>query len=452
MNLILLSGGSGKRLWPLSNETRSKQFLKLVHGGPDGPESMLQRVHRQIREAGIDARIVVATGRAQVDPIRNQLGDAVDIVVEPERRDTFPAIALSVCHLALERGLGPDEIVVVLPVDPYADITFFTSLLRLEALVRERAARIALLGIRPTYPSSKYGYIVPAAGAGADDAARGSASAPPIPVARFTEKPSEEQAAELIAGGALWNAGVFAFRLGTVLDAVRAHLPFATYEDVLAGYGTLPKTSFDYAVVEREPDLVAVAYAGEWKDIGTWNTLTEVMEGPSSGLALLGEGCEGTHVVNELGIPVLVLGARGLIVAASPDGILVADKDGSARMKPYVDRLQADPRFEERRWGEFTVLEKVVFEDRVHALTKRFHVRAGASTGWHAHPDRDEILTVVDGEGTVQLGATSRLVARGVSATVPRGTRHQVHAKTDLHYVSVQIGVDGSEEVAEPED
>ena len=193
--------------------------------------------------------------------------------------------------------------------------------------MRDGAARIALLGVRPTYPSSKYGYIVPAS-------TSASGSDAPIPVARFTEKPTEEQAALLIARGSLWNAGVFAFRLGYLLDAVRSHLAFKTYEDVLAGYGRLPRTSFDYAVVEREPSLVAVEYAGAWKDIGTWNTLTEVMEGLSSGNVLLGEGCEGTHVVNELDIPVLVLGAPGLIVAASPDGILVADKAGSARMKP----------------------------------------------------------------------------------------------------------------------
>lgn len=182
MNIILLSGGSGKRLWPLSNDTRSKQFLKLLKDGNGNAESMIQRVHGQIKKVGIDANIVVATGKAQIDSIRSQLGNAIDIVLEPERRDTFPAIALSSAYLSLEIKIHPDEVVVVLPVDPYADLEYFTTLLKMEQAVKNGAGELVLMGIKPKYPSEKYGYIVTK-----DDKSAYQK------VQRFMEKPTEEK-------------------------------------------------------------------------------------------------------------------------------------------------------------------------------------------------------------------------------------------------------------------
>ncbi len=157
MNIVLLSGGSGKRLWPLSNDSRSKQFLKLLKNEEGQYESMVQRVYGQIRKAGIDAHIVVATGASQVDSIRSQLGKNVDVVVEPERRDTFPAIALASVYLALEKGMDENEVVLVLPVDPYADIEYFHAMIEMEKAVQAGIADMVLMGIRPTYPSEKYG-------------------------------------------------------------------------------------------------------------------------------------------------------------------------------------------------------------------------------------------------------------------------------------------------------
>jgi mannose-1-phosphate guanylyltransferase len=153
MNIILLSGGSGKRLWPLSNETRSKQFLKVLKDPEGKPESMIQRVYRQIKEASIESNIVVATGKSQIDSIRSQIGNKADVVLEPERRDTFPAIILSCAYLAYEKGINEDEVVIVLPVDPYADIDYFKSLIKMEEKVQSGRANIVLMGIKPTYPS-----------------------------------------------------------------------------------------------------------------------------------------------------------------------------------------------------------------------------------------------------------------------------------------------------------
>ena len=365
MNIILLSGGSGKRLWPLSNETRSKQFLKLLRDENGNAESMVQRVFGQIRKVGINADIVVATGKLQIDSIKSQLGNEIDIVIEPERRDTFPAISLSSAYLALEKKMNPDEVVLVLPVDPYADLEYFSTLAKMEKVVKDGVANIALMGIKPTYPSAKYGYIVPEPDG--------------IRVQKFIEKPTEKYAEELINNGSMWNGGVFAFKLGYLLDIIKKYIQFDTYEDIEGKYGTLPKISFDYEVVEKESSITMVEYSGTWKDIGTWNTLTEVMEDNVIGKAILGENCVNTHVINELDIPVTVLGGNNMVVAASPDGILVSDKHQSSYLKPYVDSIEQRPMYEERLWGEYKVLDYVVYGDGNSSLTKSLFIKEGKS-------------------------------------------------------------------------
>lgn len=152
MNIILLSGGSGKRLWPLSNDIRSKQFIKIFKTA-DGYESMVQRVYRQITEVDKDASVTIATSKTQVSAIHNQLGDSVGVCVEPCRRDTFPAIALATAYLHDVKGVGLDEAVVVCPVDPYVNNDYFAALKDLSDLAEKGSANLSLMGIEPTYPS-----------------------------------------------------------------------------------------------------------------------------------------------------------------------------------------------------------------------------------------------------------------------------------------------------------
>lgn len=161
MHIVLLSGGSGKRLWPLSNDIRSKQFIPIFHQSDGTRHSMAQRVCGQVRRAISDARITIATSKAQVSAMCNQLGDTVDISVEPCRRDTFPAIALVSAYLHDVKGVVLDEAVAVCPVDPYVEDTYFASVRRLAQLAAEGTAELMLMGIEPSYPSEKYGYIMP---------------------------------------------------------------------------------------------------------------------------------------------------------------------------------------------------------------------------------------------------------------------------------------------------
>ena len=238
MQIILLSGGSGKRLWPLSNEARSKQFLPLLASPSGGRESMVQRVVRQLGEAGLDAEITVATNAAQKDIIVNQLGEKVGIVTEPERRDTFPAIALSSAWLAFGKNCPRDEVVVVMPCDPYTESGYFSTIAEMAECVCRGAADLVLMGIKPTYPSAKYGYVVPEKGVG-DGWRR---------VSRFTEKPDVATAEKLLEEGAYWNGGVFAYRLGYLMDIVARYMKADNFDELRSRYAELPKISFDYEV------------------------------------------------------------------------------------------------------------------------------------------------------------------------------------------------------------
>lgn len=161
MNIILLSGGSGLRLWPLSNSIRSKQFLKLFKTDNDSYESMAQRIYRQIKSVSPDVGVTIATGEDQVSTIKNQLGDDIDICIEPCRRDTFPAIVLASTYLHDIKGVGLSESIAVCPVDPYVHDDYYKAVISLMKSIETVSKKLMLLGVEPTYPSEKYGYIIP---------------------------------------------------------------------------------------------------------------------------------------------------------------------------------------------------------------------------------------------------------------------------------------------------
>ena len=424
MNIILLSGGSGKRLWPLSNDIRSKQFIKIFKT-EDGYESMVQRVYRQITEVDKDASVTIATSKTQVSAIHNQLGDSVGVCVEPCRRDTFPAIALATAYLHDVKGVGLDEPVVVCPVDPYVNNDYFEALKQLSDLAEQGGANLSLMGIEPTYPSEKYGYIIPESA----DAVS--------PVRTFKEKPDAKTAEQYIAQGALWNGGVFAYRLGYVLDRAHELIDFTDHQDLFNKYETLNKISFDYAVVEHESKIQVMRFAGQWKDMGTWNTLTEAMEEPKIGKAILNDACENVHVLNELDVPVLCMGLKDVVVSASPEGILVSDKEQSSYIKPFVDKIDQQIMFAEKSWGSFRVLD---VEDE--SLTIKITLNPGHRMNYHSHARRDEVWTVISGRGFAIVDGVKTAVQAGDVVKMPAGSRHTIMADTELKVMEVQLGRD----------
>ena len=435
MNIILLSGGSGKRLWPLSNDIRSKQFIKIFkkpkHTNSiwaehtDEYESMVQRIYRQIKMVDPIANVTIATSKSQVSAIHNQLGPDVGISVEPCRRDTFAAIALATAYLHDVQKVPEDEAVVVCPVDPYVEEGYFKTLESMCRAAQDGTENLVLMGIEPTYPSEKYGYIKPLQTG--DKCTWG-----------FTEKPTKEKAEEYIAAGALWNGGVFAYKLSYVLEKSRDLLGSNDYEILFNGYANLRKISFDYAVVEQETSIEVLRYSGTWKDLGTWNTLTEAMEENTVGDVRLDNTCSNVHVINELGVPILVMGGKDMVVSASPEGILVSDKEQSSYIKPFVDAIDQQVMFAEKSWGSYRVLD--VEED---SMTVKVTLNPGHKMNYHSHEKRDEIWNVISGSGKTLVDGMEQPVKPGDVITMSAGCKHTVIAgENGLQLIEVQLGTD----------
>lgn len=442
MNIILLSGGSGKRLWPLSNDIRSKQFIKIFkknntengqniengrtdsNGNDENLESMVQRIYGQIKTVDPDSTVTIATSKSQVSAIHNQLGTDIGISVEPCRRDTFAAIALATAYLHDVQKVPENEAVVVCPVDPYVEEEYFKILSTMCEFAQGGSKNLVLMGIEPTYPSEKYGYIKPVT---SSDSSRSWT---------FTEKPTKEKAEEYITAGALWNGGVFAYKLSYVLEKSRELLGTSDYDTLFSSYDTLKKISFDYAVVEQETSIEVIRYSGTWKDLGTWNTLTEAMEEQTIGDARMDEASSNVHVINELGVPILVMGGHNLVVSASPEGILVSDKEQSSYIKPFVDAIDQQIMFAEKSWGSYRVLD--VEED---SMTVKVTLNPGYKMNYHSHEKRDEIWNVIYGTGRTIVDGMEQPVKAGDVITMSAGCKHTVIAGDEgLQLIEVQLG------------
>ncbi len=423
MQIVLLSGGSGKRLWPLSNEIRSKQFLKIFKKSDGSYESMVQRVYRQICGILPEASVTIAAARSQIASIRSQLGDDVDISLEPCRKDTFPAIALFAAYLADVKGVRREEPVIICPVDPCVDEDWFYALRRLCEQVEKDEANLVLMGIAPVYPSEKYGYIIP------EDTGQVSG------VSSFKEKPDKETAEAYMQKGALWNGGVFACRLGYLLEQAHAHAAFTDYYDLFDRYDALEKISFDYAVAEKEDRIQVLRFSGQWKDLGTWNTLTEAMEECCVGDARMDQSCLNVHIINEMDVPILAMGLTDVIISASADGIFVADKEQSSYIRPFVEQLDRQIMFAEKSWGSFRVLDV-----EAESMTIKVTLHKGHRMNYHSHKHRDEVWTVISGTGRTIVDGMEQTVRPGDVITMQAGCRHTIVAVTGLKLIEVQLG------------
>lgn len=415
MHIVLLSGGSGKRLWPLSGDARPKQFIPIFQTADGTPESMLQRVWRQLRAAYPDVGLTVAAAKAQLEAIHEQLSEETDVCVEPCRRDTFPAVALAAAYLHDIRKLPPEEAVVICPVDTFAEDGYFDRLQTLYTLARSGAASLVLMGVEPTYPSEKYGYILP------------ESSETVSAVCRFKEKPGAEAAAACIRQGGLWNGGVFACKLGYLLQKAQEKFGCADYEALLRNYESFDRISFDYAVTEQEPDMLVLRYKGAWKDLGTWNTLTETMDTACIGRAVLDEACENTHVVNTLDLPVLCMGLKNTVVAVTAAGILVSDKGRSSCIKPYVGQL-ASARDDLR-----------VLDETAAGRTVKVTLCPGRHFICSADSSCTVVWTVLSGTGRAEGDGSMYRLKPGDTLRTPAHSRWALSADTELTLIGVQL-------------
>lgn len=441
MKIVLLSGGSGKRLWPLSNDSRSKQFLKVLKTEhSEQLESMLQRIWKQLMSVDLHHSSYIATCKAQVDMVMSQIGSDAPLIIEPQRSDTFPAIALASVYLYSYLNMDPDEVVCVLPVDPFVEQSYFEKVKDLDKILRGSGANIALVGGTPIYPSEKYGYIIPEKGENEDN--RNTY----LEVRHFVEKPDVDQAIRLIDQGALWNLGIFSFKLKYMITLLQNRGFPVDYYELEKVYDQLPKISFDYEVVEKTDHVIVVPYEGTWKDLGTWNTLTEEMDTNQIGEAIISESCTNTHVINELDIPVVAIDVSNIVVASSPQGILVSDKAASHKIKDMMKNTNERPMFEERRWGWYQVLNYTKISDENIALTKKIVIHSGKNISYQSHSKRSEFWTILSGVGEFALDGQLYQVKQGDILKIPKGTKHGIKAISTLEIIEVQMGEELAEE------
>lgn len=451
---VLLCGGSGTRLWPLSRKSYPKQFAQLM-----GEESLFQASARRLSGAGYGAPVVV-TGDAFRFIVTEQLA-AVEqapaaILIEPEGRNTAPAV-LAAALWAAERD--PDALVLVAPSDHVIpDPEAFRAAVE-AAAPRARAGDLVTFGITPDRPETGYGYLELADGADPSGAA-------PQDLARFVEKPDAARAAEMLAAGNfLWNAGIFLFTAQTAIAAYRAHAA-ALAEGVAAAvagagtdlgftrlapepWGALEDISIDYAIMEKAGNLAVMPYGGGWSDLGGWDAVWQE-SGPDADGNVCSDhataiDCSDTLLRSETkGQEIVGIGLDGILAVAMGDAVLVARKDQAQRVKEAVaalkDRGAAQAvqfPVDYRPWGWF---ESLVVGGRFQV--KRIVVHPGAALSLQSHHHRSEHWIVVQGTAKVTVDDDVRLVTENESVYIPLGAVHRMEnpGKVEMVLIEVQTG------------
>lgn len=450
---VLLSGGSGTRLWPVSRKSFPKQFARLT-----GDESLFQATARRLSGPDFAPPVVTTTAdfRFIVTEQLAQVGQApAAILIEPEGRNTAPAILAAALWLA--RG-NPDAAMLVAPTDHLIpDHAAFAGALA-QAMPLAEAGQIVTFGISPTRPETGYGYLETDGPAGA-----------PSPLRRFVEKPDAARAAEMIASGRfLWNAGIFLFKAQTIIDAFRAVAPEylvpvgAALADAVpdlgftrlkpAPWADAPAQSIDYAVMEKAANLSVVPFVGDWSDLGGWDAIwrAALRDAPAPDGVVAGDHATAIDCHDVLlrsdsdEVEVVGIGLTDTIVVATGDAVLVAAKDRAQDVRHAVAELksrgvrQAETfRRDHRPWGWF---ETLALDERFQV--KRIVVQPGGVLSLQSHLHRSEHWIVVSGTARVTIDDAVRLVTENQSVYVPLGAIHRLEnpGKVPMVMIEVQTG------------
>ncbi|WNS44200.1 sugar phosphate nucleotidyltransferase [Paenibacillus sp. MMS20-IR301] len=436
MHTILLCGGSGQRLWPLSGRIRSKMFLRLLPAPGGGTESMIGRVCRQLRHAGLDESLLFAAHQDQAGLVRRYTGNCYPVIGEPHKRGTFTAAALGALHLYSAGKAKPEDILCVAPADMYADESFFLKFHEFTDVLAASGADLALLGTKPSAPSDQYGYIIPEPGS-TDAYAK---------VLTFEEKPEIVRAQELIEAHALWNCGVFAFTLSFMLSHLeKMGLP-TDAAAFIEQYPGLPVRSFDKEVAERSAKAVVLRHEGEWGDLGSWSTLAARLQTPVIGNGAIWGEARDTHIVNELNVPLHVIGVPGIIAVGSPEGILIAAKKEANRIKDILQEHSVkEPGYGEAAWGSYTLLDRTA---NGTGLTLTIQLTLLPE---HEIPEMDcqhsaKTWIIISGHGEVKMNGLAAAAQAGGIFTITRGQQHAIRAVSALKLIEVRIGQAGDDE------
>jgi mannose-1-phosphate guanylyltransferase/mannose-6-phosphate isomerase len=445
---VIMAGGKGTRFWPLSRESFPKQFLKLV-----GDKTLLQdTIHRLEGQVSPD-NIVVVTTKGQKDIVDWQVGEIlndVNSIVEPEGKNTAPAIALVAFKLFKK---NKKAMMLVLPSDHMLTGTESFRAALEKAVAYAEKGKIVTFGVRPAKPETAYGYIK----------AGRRLSGGVFNVSAFVEKPDLKTARGYLKdGGYYWNSGMFLFRVGDMLEEIRKYMPetHGAFDAVIPAlntkreesalsdmYGSLINESIDYGVMEKSRKVAMVEAGFEWSDIGSWNALEEVMEGDKNGNVVIGNvvgmDCKGS--IFYTGEKLLgAIGVRDMVVVNTSDATLIVPKSKVQKVKDLVETLKKEgkeeyltPSIEDRPWGNFSVLE----EGPTHKI-KHIYLKPGARLSLQSHNHRSEHWIVVSGTAKVQKGEDVSFVHQNESTYIPATVRHRLENPgiIPLRIVEIQSG------------
>ena len=447
---VLLCGGSGTRLWPLSRKGFPKQFAPLL-----GEESLFQASARRLSGPGFAPPVIVTGADFRfivLEQLRLAGVDPAAVLIEPAARNTAPAVLAAAIHVA---RTDPDALLLVAPSDhAIADPKAFRAAVE-AGVPAARSGRIVTFGIAPDRAETGYGWLETA---GSGDG--------PVPLRRFVEKPDRARAEEMLAsGGYLWNAGIFLFRADTIIAAAESHAPGllppvrAAVEGARADLGFLrlapdpwdgaEAISIDYAVMEKAGNLTVVPFAGAWSDLGGWDAVAREMGPDAAGLSISGPvtaiDCHDSLLRSESGDVELVgIGLSNIVAVAMEDAVLVADRSRAQEVRLAVDALKAKgarqaetfPR-DHRPWGWF---ETLALGERFQV--KRIVVEPGAALSLQSHVHRAEHWIVVSGTARVTVGDRVELLTENQSVYIPVGARHRLEnpGKVPMVLIEVQTG------------
>ncbi len=453
---VILSGGSGTRLWPLSRELYPKQLLPLV-----GDETMLQATLRRLEGlAGLAAPIVVCNEEHRflvAEQLRHLGAKPEAIILEPSGRNTAPAVALAAASAMGDRAQDDDPVLLVLPADHVIrDAEAFRAAVAEGARLAE-AGRLVTFGVVPDRPETGYGYI---RGADRDALAAGAA----VPVQQFVEKPDAVLAEEYVASGEyLWNSGMFMFRASRYVEELRTHRPEIVSHCVAAvagakkdldflrvdkaAFAQCPSDSIDYAVMENTAHAWVMPLDAGWSDVGSWASLHDACEADEAGNVAIGdvlvEDTSNCYLYSESRL-VAAVGLADCVVVETKDAVLVAPRNRVQDVKKIVERLKREGRYETslhrqvfRPWGSYDSVDQ---GDRFQV--KRIVVNPGAQLSLQMHHHRAEHWIVVQGTARVTRGDEVFLLGENQSTYIPMGTTHRLEnpGKLPLHLIEVQSG------------
>ncbi len=451
MYAVILAGGSGTRLWPLSREKFPKQYLPLPETAEDSADkSLFQATFERVTGAVEAERIIVVTHRDQASEARRQLElaglDSVSVLEEPQARNTAPAIGLAAFYL--HQAEGPETVMAVLPSDHLiTDRQAFSELLKMG----ESAAQsygLVTYGIRPTYPETGYGYIC--CGDKLDQHTHS--------VARFVEKPDLKTAQNYFKDPRyLWNSGMFVFKVGALLEEYRRHLPdmhyalskidYKAFSNAEAIYHDLEKISIDYGILERSGKVTVIPTSIKWSDLGSWEAYYQVSDKDEQGNYIRGRvlpfDTEDSLIVSHSRL-VGAIGLKDLVIVDTDDALLVCSREQGQEVKKIVDWLTADDAIEAkehrtiyRPWGSYTSLELTGTYQ-----VKRINVNPGARLSLQSHRHRSENWIVTGGEALVTVNDDHFTVKKGERAYIPAGARHRMENRGSepLILIEVQTG------------